>query len=70
MKLTTAATTTMTTKTGTITVADIRKKFRIPDSATLTLIARDAGDGMETLPTTLAIDDVVLTVTHVVEAAK
>lgn len=61
MKLTTADTKTTTTKTGTITVADIRKKFRIPDSAT---VSDDPGSDA------LADDVVLLTVTHVVEASK
>jgi hypothetical protein len=62
MKLTTADTKTTRTKTGTITVADIRKKFRIPDDATLAIPEDYDGPIAETSP--------VLIVTHVVEASK
>jgi hypothetical protein len=61
MKLTTAETKTTRTKTGTITVADLRAKFRIPQDA---VISDDPGGDA------LVDDVIVATVTHVIEAAK
>ncbi len=62
MKLTTAKTKTTKTKTGTITVADLRAKFRIPDSATVEINDKPDAPLLDT--------SIVATVTHVVEAAK
>ena len=64
MKLTTATTTTTKTKTGTITVADLRAKFRIPTDAKIAL------DGADPDTQGAKDDEIVATVTHVVEAAK
>ena len=61
MKLKTTDTKTTRTKTGTITVADLRAKFRIPEGAMLTTM--DSG-------TPLPPTEIVVFVTHVVEAAK